>query len=584
MCSSEVVTWVEIDIDTCSRRWGVAPCTASLSARNPRKCVNTFLTCRARAAYQAQTVTLTLTKKGQVLPIATRHFPCLLSVKEDEQTVNLAGSDPKLDALGRRAQARFRASDFVYEDRFLDPYFDERISGAAQFGGVGYQPVGTFWQRLRARDPYFANYPVRIKRGRVVNGALVEDRVTHYILNEFDPSDGACDFEAVDVLDLAANDRALAPKPSRGRLSADLAIDATSLTLVPTGIGAEYAASGYVTIGREIIRYSGKSGDTLTGLVRGRFNTVAQAHKAEAAAQEAWQYEGKAYLALNELLTQFAPVPSSWIPLADWQAEAEDWFSVDVQVIVTKPVPVAKLIGELSILGFSLYTDLEAQRIRFKANRPLFPTEQAAALSITDDDIVGMPKYEGRDDQRLTRVEFRSVQIDPTRELSDDNFERAYLGIEGDAEDPRAYGEVRYRLEKTRWINQGADATIRILARRYLRRFSTAPERVTVRVKRRKYGSVQLADVVNLTTSRIPSAYGIVDGRQYQIIKRAAPNDGEIDLTLQRFDYAGNFGFWAPNTGPDYDTATDAQKDTQAFWGPNTGDTWPDGRPLYEWA
>jgi hypothetical protein len=582
--SDEVVTWVEIDIDTCSRRWGVAPCTASLSLRNPRKCVNTFFTCRAEAAYQAQAVTLVLTKKGQVLPIATRHFPCLLSVREDEQSVNLAGSDPKLDALGRRAQVRFRASDFVYEDRFLDPYFDERISGAAQFSGVGYQPVGTFWQRLRARDPYFANYPVRIKRGRVVNGALVEDRVTHYILTEFDPSNGAVDFEAVDVLDLASNDRALCPKPSRGRLSADLAIDGTSLTLVPAGIGAEYGASGYVTIGREIIRYSGKSGDTLTGLARGAFNTQAQAHSAEAAAQEAWQYSGEAYLGVNILLTQFAPVPSSWVPLSEWEAEAEDWFSVSVDVIVTKPVPVTRLIGELSILGFSIYTDLEAQKIRFKANRPLFPAERAAALSITDDDVIGLPKYEGRDDQRLTRVEFRSVQIDPTQELADSNFVQSYLGIEGDAEDPRAYGEVRYRLEKTRWLNQGADATIRILAQRYLRRFSTAPERVTVRVKRRKYGQIALADVVALSTSRIPDPYGIVEGRLYQVISRASPNDGEIDLVLQRFDYEGNFGFWAPNTGPDYDTATEAQKDAQAFWGPNAGDTWADGRPLYEWS
>jgi len=582
--SDEVVTWIEIDIDVCSLRWGVAPCTAALSAGWPRKCVNTFFTCGAQAAYAPQTVTLTLTKQGQVLPISGRYFPCLLSVKEDEQTVNLAGSDPKLDALGRRAQARWRAADFLYEDRFLDPYFDERISGAAQFSGVGYRPNGSFWQRLRARDPYFSGYAARIKRGRVVAGALVADRTTHYILTEFDPSDGACDFEAVDVLDLASNERALCPKPSQGRLAADLAIDATSLTLTPTGVGAEYGATGFVTIGREIIRYSAKSGDTLTGLVRGRFNTQAATAQAEAAVQEAWRYTGPSYQAVNILLTEFAPVPSSWVPLSDWADEAADWFTVDVDVIVTKPVPVTRLVGELSILGFSLFTDLELQRIEFRPNRPLVPSEAANSLAITDDDIVGMPKYEGRDDERLTRVEFRSVQIDPTRELSDDNFVRQYLGIEGDAEDPRAYGDVRYRLEKTRWLNQGRDAIIHILAQRYLRRFSTAPIRVTVRVKRRKYGGVKLTDVVTLTTTRIPSAWGVVEGAQYQVIKRASPNDGEIDLTLQRFDYAGNFGFWAPNADLDYDDATEAQRDAQAFWGPNTGDTWPDGRPLYQWS
>lgn len=582
--SDEVVTWVEIDIDTCSRRWGVGLCTAALSARSPRKCVNTFRTCTVEAAYNPVTVTLTLTKQGQVLPIEGRYFPCLLSVKEDEQTVNLAGSDPKLDALGRRAAVRVRAADFVYEDRFLDPYWDERLSGAAQFSGVGYQPVGTFWQRLRARDPFFAGYAMRVKRGRVVAGALVEDRVTHYIATEFDPSEGAVEWEGVDVLDLAANERALAPRPSRGVLSEAITADAESLTLLPAGIGAEYGASGFVTIGQEIMRYSAKSGDTLTGLVRGRFNTTAAAQRAESAVQEAWRFTGDAYAAVNVLLTSFAAVPSSWITLTDWESEANDWFTVKVDVIVTKPVPVAKLIGELAILGFSLYTDLEAQKIRFRANRPLFPAERAAAMTITDDDMIGLPKYEGRDDQRLTRVEFRSVQINPTRELADDNFERAYLGIEGDAEDPRAYGDIRYRLEKTRWINQGADAVVRILAQRYLRRFSQGPERVMVRVKRRKYGAVKLTDVVSLFSSRVPSPWGIIDGRMYQVIKRASPNDGEIDLTLQRFDYEGNFGFWAPNADLDYSAATDAQKDAQAFWGPNTGDTWPDGRALYEWS
>jgi hypothetical protein len=254
--SDEVVTFVEIDLDTCIHRFGEGLCTATLSAGTPRKCVNTFKTCAIPGldVYTPETATVTLTPQGQSgLPMPGRSFACLLSVKESEQTVNLAGSDPKLDALGRRASVKIKAADFVYDARFLDPYFDERISGAAQFSGIGYEPVGTFWQGLRGRDPYFAGYPIRINRGRVVSGALVTDRTTHYIASEFSPSGGAAEWVGVDVLDLAANDRAVCPRPSAGQLLEPLLIDADTLTLTPEGVGEEYGASGWVVIGGEII-------------------------------------------------------------------------------------------------------------------------------------------------------------------------------------------------------------------------------------------------------------------------------------------------------------------------------------------
>ena len=582
--SDERVIWCEIDLDVCSRRWGVAPCDATLSARNPNKCVIGFKTCRSADNYLATTETLVLTMQKQVgLPIAGRHFPVLTAVKESEQTVNIAGSDPKLAALGRRAFVTIDGVDLMYEDRFLDPYYDERISGAAQFSGVGYQPVGLFFARLRARDPYFAGYPIRVKQGRVVGGALITDRTHHYIMTEFDPAKGKFRIEGVDVLDLASNQRALIPAPSQGRLLEAIADNVTTFTLVPEGIGSDYDTSGFVTIGREIMEFT-RSGDVMT-VTRGRFNTAASGHAASAGVQECWRYVGKAHGAVNAALTYKGTVPSSWIPFAEWAAEAVVWFDVDVDTIISKPMPIAEAVGELSILGFSLFTDLAAQKIRFRPNRFLFADELDAAPVISDADIIGDLKYEGNDEQRLTRVELRSVQLDPTSGLDDNNFVEHQMVISGDSEDPRAYGDVRYRLEKTRWLNQGAGPLVRILANRYLRRFKTPPELVEVTVKRRKYGSVNLADVVKLETRHLPSEYAQpTSGRLFQVTQRRDLNAGEIVLSLKRFEYAGNFGFWAPDDAPDYDDATDAQKDRMAFWGPDTGDTFDDGRPLYEWG
>lgn len=582
--SDERVVWAEIDIDVCSHRWGVSPCTAALSARTPNKCVIGFKTCSSTDNYSATTETLVLTMQKQVgLPIPGRHFPVLTAIKESEQTVNIAGSDPKLAALGRRAGVTIDGLDLMYEDRFLDPYYDERISGDAQFSGVGYQPIGLFFARLRARDPYFAGYPVRVKHGRVVDGALITDRTHHYIMTEFDPTKGKFRIEGVDVFDLASNERALVPAPSQGRLLSAITDGETELTLTPEGIGDEYEASGFLTIGREIMGFT-RSGDVLT-VTRGQFNTAPASHGASAGVQESWQYSGKAHGAANALLRYKDTVPDTWIPFAEWQAEAEIWFDVNVETIITKPMPIAKAVGELSILGFSLFTDLAAQKIRFRPNRFLFADELDAALVITDADIIGELKYQGNDEDRLTRVELRSVQFDPTSGISDDNFVQQHLSIAGDQEDPRAYGDVRYRLEKTRWLNQGAGPLVRILANRYLRRFKTPPEAVEVTVKRRKYGGVGLTDVVKLETRHLPSEYAqSASGRLFQVTHRHDLNAGEIVLKLKRFEYSGSFGFWAPDDAPDYDAATDAQKDRMAFWGPNTGDTFSDGRPLYEWG
>ena len=64
--SDELMAWAEIDVERCSRRFGVSPCMAALSAAVPCKCVNTFATCAYDAAYEAETVTLVLTPKDQV--------------------------------------------------------------------------------------------------------------------------------------------------------------------------------------------------------------------------------------------------------------------------------------------------------------------------------------------------------------------------------------------------------------------------------------------------------------------------------------------------------------------------------------
>ena len=63
-----------------------------------------------------------------------------------------------------------------------------------------------------------------------------------------------------DVLKLASDERAVCPIPSQGRLNLDMTAIATSFTVTPSGVGADYDASGYVRVGSEVMSYT-RSGD-----------------------------------------------------------------------------------------------------------------------------------------------------------------------------------------------------------------------------------------------------------------------------------------------------------------------------------
>ena len=159
----EPVEWIEIDLDYCNLTFGTAPCTAALSSNTDRKCFNTFHTCKDKENYDKGTLTYKLVQPRSNYPKGETTFPCLISVTGKSATANIAGSDDSLYPLGSRGTITAEFFDFPYHDRFMDKYQSERVSGAAQFDAVGYDPkaFGTFWSKLRARNPNYANRPMR---------------------------------------------------------------------------------------------------------------------------------------------------------------------------------------------------------------------------------------------------------------------------------------------------------------------------------------------------------------------------------------------------------------------------------------
>ena len=568
MADRQRLQWVDIDIPYCGLVWGVGACDAALSVATPRKCRQAYTTCGAsgKAAFAPGIKTMTITPSVAGLPIGV--WPVLSGrIRETEATVNIAGAEPNLSAFGRRGTVDFSCSDPRSNDVWFDKYAAERITGAASFGGVGYNPVdaGTLFTKLKAWWPYYPGRDCRVNDGWLENGVLIAESTRHYILTDFETDKpGSAQFKGRDILDVAGNKRALCPNPSQGKLLTAIGAEAGAVaTLTPATVGAEYASSGRVKIGSEIAEFT-RSGDVLTFTARGLSGTAAASHAALSSVQQTKRWVRQPIdVVANELLADFAPVPAGFIPVADWEAERlKGAPSLLLTTELTDPTEVDKLMAELGLLGSSFWWNADDQEVGFKTNRPI---DGDVTWEITDSDIVrdGI-SLKARDDRRLTEVLFQSVQIDPTRGVGDDNFLRYEYTIDGDAKGPNAYADARLKIEKIRWVNGGDDSLMRILSLRYLKRFSTAPQHVSVKVRRDDYPDVRLADVVFVTSKMITDPDGMPERLAFEVISKESAGPGVVELLLQRYLHTGRFARLMV-TGSDYDGSTASERDSGGF-------------------
>lgn len=582
MSGKEPIEIVEIDMDYCDLSFGVGACPAVLSATTPRKCFNTFFTCPVRQAFDKGVITYRFTQPRPTYPKGTNFFPCLKSVSQRSQMANIAGADDRLNSLGRRARVSAEFSDFTYHDRFMDKYQAERVSGAAQFSGVGYDPAtkGTFWSKFRSRNPNYAGRPMRVITGYVDGGVLTIDTTRHYIVTDFKGPDerGNVTIEGKDILALADDDRAVVPAPSRGVLTLDLADDATEFELTPAGIGdLEYPAAGLGAIGSELVQFT-RVGDTITLVDRGVNGTRVSSHRRADTFQVTFSpRNSRVDTVIRDILLE-AGVPSDFIPFADWQAESSRWApSLLLTADIMKPEGAAKLIGELAILGVTIWWDDVDQEIKFQINRPV-DTENVRQFSDSLTNIT--VNQEDRDEDRLTEVIFRTVQIDPSRGVSDDNFTRTRVTIDAESVLPDAYGDRRIKEINCRWLNQGDDATVRILSIRYLNRFKFQPVRYMVELDYKD--DVSIADVVRLESRVITDEAGELSPQLSQVIMRDDLISGhKIRVALQRFQFDQRYGFITENTRPVYNSSSAAQKARGAYFVDETTLLFDDGEGPY---
>ena len=582
----EPITLVEIDVGGCGRVFGVGACTATLSGGVVRKCYNTFATCAAPTVFLPAVKTLTFADPRPNMPRGgSTIFPAVKSVSVMAATVNIAGSDEGSGPLGRRATIGVDLSDFPYHDRGIDPYVAERISGAAQTDEAGYDPAlrGSFFGKLRARWPYYGGRALRIKQGFIDGGALVDMVTRNFVITEMTAPDdlGRVRLEAEDPLSLLANDRAVYPAINQGALLVGIDAVAMVATLTPAGIGATYAAWGELVIGSEILAFT-RAVDVLTFTARAVAGTVAASHTAGDTVQTVGVFDAvrldDAVARLCLAAPGFAP---ALLPLATWAAEVTRWApDVLVRTRITSPTGIGLLLGELMVLGVSIWWDDFGQTVGLKCNRP---PDSDTVFEITEKSNLLSFEAEDRNSARLTDIVFATVQTDPTKGVSGyDNFKRAAWTFDPNAKDSRAYGDTRIRKILSRWFNNGEDSAVLVLSQRLLKRFSSAPIKATMTLDA-KDTAIRLTDVLRVTSRAFTDATGRQVPTLLQVIGRSDPKPGQIiEITAQAYQFYGRYGFATVDTQGDYATATAAEKLAGNFAVDETTLLFPDGTAPYE--
>lgn len=576
----ELLTVVEIDCKRCSRVYGVAPCTAAIGVTGDARCYNFRKGCQDRPNYlEGAPLTLRFAVNQSNLPKGATIFPAMDAAPAGSAAeLNLSGFDPRTTALGKRERQNVTFKDFTYHDTLTDPYAATRAAGI--------DDRGTFWSRHFSRYPYYIGDAARILDGYV--GQDLGDMDTrHFVIAEASGPSASGDVDLVlkDMLDLADNAKALCPAASRGKLGAEMAIDATSITLVPATVGAEYPASGYVCIGREICGFT-RAGDVITLTSRAAWNTTAAVHSINDVVQVcAWWVNERPCDIISDILTDGgasdaggAGVDPAFIPIADWRAENDAWLAgLTLTTIISKPTGCTTLVGEVSQHGVMVWWDTTEQELQYRVNRPLAPGETYYRVTDAANLIRGSLEIERGDDMRASQVELWHGVIDPTDySMNGSKFRKVVI-----AANENDYGQDQIKTIFSRWFGvTGNDAAASVIVERLADRYRDTPKIISGKLDVKDSANVSLASLLLVQSYLLTDEDGNSNPEPMQVRFVSRRND-QVEFKAETYTFTGRFAFWLSNPTNDYETAAPEDIEYGAYWMDDTVGEFPDGTGPY---
>jgi hypothetical protein len=281
---------------------------------------------------------------------------------------------------------------------------------------------------------------------------------------------------------------------------------------------------------------------------------------------------------IYDILVNYAGVDTSFIPFVDWQAEVARWApNLKLTADICSPEGAASIIGELAVLGISLWWNDVAQEIRLLVNRP---PDSDTVIELSDRDNIMSIVQEDRDEDRITRLSFNTVQIDPTKGVSSSNFLRQAAFIDVNSEYVHSFNDMRIKTVVSRWLNHGDDASVRILSKRLINRFNATPVLYTIELDAKD--DLELAQVIEVSSRVVADEAGQSKPQLMQVIRRDDVRNGHsLKVTAQRFQFDQRYGYVTDNARPVYSSSSDAQKARGAYFVDDLTLTFGDGSSPY---
>jgi hypothetical protein len=566
---------VGLVMDKCSLTAGVAPCTATQTG--DAKCFNTRASCNDVPNFTKITQEIIFCEPRSNLPIGVQMFPAL-SGKPKKAPTSITGGK----GLGNRAVVTVNINDFPHHDRGIDPYYSERTYNA--------ESLGTFWGKFLKRNPYYEGRTLKLYYGFIGDTFSWND----FVVNEYDitdiqgPTKGKITITAKDILVRTYGQRNKYPLASEGQLVADIAASAASATLTPTGIGADYPASGYVAIGKDVKAFT-RSGDVLTFTAHGQWGTQDKDHQAGDTVQlcVSWTNINVVDI-LYELLVTGAGITSSYIPytngypLQNWDDEKVMWLSnAYATCILIKPEDVDKIIAELSEqFLFDIWWNASNQEVNIKAISPNLPGVTTNTLTEGYNILSDSMKILRDSKQRFSEIQVWYNKADFSANDDFENFNSCKINADVSRSGTDRYSQNSIKVIKSRWITDTAQASQ--LAGRLLARFSDTPESITFDLAVKDDDLYEIAGRVNIDSWQFQDFTGANEIRQFQVMQVDEFDAGHaVRVSGLSALFVGRYAFIAPDGTPNYSSATEDQKSRYAFVCYDTG-VFLDAEPAYK--
>lgn len=554
---------VEIDLDTCSLSYGVSPCAASIGTTGADKCYNTFGTCQDPMNYARSTKTYKFIAPDANVPVGETMFPCLTAVSFAPTRLQFG------KGLGYRSTCSITLQDFKHHDRGIDPYASDRTYDTTQ---------GTFFGKLFARNRYYNGRHVRVRTGYISDGVYDVNNfeTREYIIESVTgpDSNGLVSISCKDILKKIDNARVKVPEASDGALSADMTDTATSLTLSPAGIGDVYPTSGVVRIGDEIMSYSSKYLDTLSGITRGLYNTTAWKHDKEDTVQLCKVYENENVIdIIYDILVNYAEIDTSYIPYNndpnnpdEWDNEKAIWLATkNYSTVISKPEGAQTLIEEITEQSLMVMWWSETEKkIKIKAIAP--PTYFDVLPHINDDMAIieNSSKLNQNDDDRNTQIWAYYTPVTWAKTKDKEDFKRLYVSADLSKEGENEYGDSRKKVVISRWF--GNESSVRNFTGRYLLGTKDALKQISFKADAKEL-DLDTGDYITAQTRVRQDVTGASAIGQYCIIEKKWITPGhELQyLACESWFQNEKYIYFSDNTTNDYDSATDEEKERYGF-------------------